>query len=957
MVKKQAVFILRRSFTMVLCGILLVLTGCSTDLSSVGAPGSNSDNTHYASLSINYSSSRSVYTAGITKAVITVNSSDIGSGSEPTATASVSGGAADNITVEKIPVGKNRIVTVQAYNDAAKINGVTIRAVTDIAAGNNSVTVNWDTTAAGNVYYDLAADGVAVAELTDAEEETIAAAIPSGVSAPLVDAASIASDYKAGSLGSSSSYKLTAATLTFTCYQADGFTAQVGDPSSTVVTGGTAGSEVTVTGIAPGTWPLYIVGSDGNVVTKKTLTFTSGTENTAGTLPYDGILVVTAKGSYPLIHYWSCSNAAAYPNTTWPGTKMTAAGNYYEYGFNGVSSVSCLVTNSGGTKLCNSDMVLSAKGVYIVTSSGASLIDGTTPADDSEPSVTISPSSSVSLDGNITVTLNDGNETITSAAVSAVCGTVTKSYTYSDFTSDVLTIPVSDLTTESGASISVSASAVNAEGTGRSSATITTTDSSDETLTGSFNQLRIYQIMVSSFQDGDSKIGFTTAYGPGGQLTGGDLQGVINALDYIKSLGMNAVWLTPIFNSNGDSQLDSTGYYTYDYFDIDPHFGTKTKLQELVKACHDRHMYIILDGVFGHWGASIKASPNGITPVRSNGQYNGCDYPASLAFFEEVASYWITNYQIDGWRLDQCYQAGVDGDNVHTGGHNYWYELRQTVENAAAQNRAAKKEWGTLGYMVGEDWESQANIQAHAIAPGTASGYGLRSCFDFPSRYSIVNSLAKAESDAGGNALGSSLAYVFETSSSKGYYHPDDYYPNLFFTNHDLVRFGNLINWKYGETPSDSDYWGRHRLALATLTAYTGPVTVYYGDEWGAYVDGYTGPGALGAYNDNAARSTGKISGFDTNQQSLHDYAAALMKARAGNEALWNGTSSTLSSSSSFYAGKKVKDSDTVVFMMNSGSSSVSYSVGSSGTDIVTGETTTSTVTVPAMSAVFIKLN
>ena len=66
-----------------------------------------------------------------------------------------------------------------------------------------------------------------------------------------------------------------------------------------------------------------------------------------------------------------------------------------------------------------------------------------------------------------------------------------------------------------------------------------------------WKNLRIYQVMVSAFQDGDPSIGYEQAYGPWDQTTGGDLRGIINALPYIKSLGMNAIWMTPIFDSAG----------------------------------------------------------------------------------------------------------------------------------------------------------------------------------------------------------------------------------------------------------------------------------------------------------------------------------------------------------------------------------------------------------------------
>ena len=93
------------------------------------------------------------------------------------------------------------------------------------------------------------------------------------------------------------------------------------------------------------------------------------------------------------------------------------------------------------------------------------------------------------------------------------------------------------------------------------------------------NHLRIYQIMVESFVDGDNSIGHGTGYGPSHH--NGDLQGIIDSLDYIQSLGMNAIWMTPIFESapiddqdHWADKLDATGYFATDFFKIDPRFGT-----------------------------------------------------------------------------------------------------------------------------------------------------------------------------------------------------------------------------------------------------------------------------------------------------------------------------------------------------------------------------------------------
>ena len=114
--------------------------------------------------------------------------------------------------------------------------------------------------------------------------------------------------------------------------------------------------------------------------------------------------------------------------------------------------------------------------------------------------------------------------------------------------------------------------------------------------------IRMYQIMVEAFSNGDDSINYGVGYGPSDHK--GDLQGIINSLDYIKGLGVNAIWLTPVFNSCGnavtDKKLAATGYYACDYFNVDPFFGTNAKLKELVDTAHTKGLYVFMDGVFGH---------------------------------------------------------------------------------------------------------------------------------------------------------------------------------------------------------------------------------------------------------------------------------------------------------------------------------------------------------------------
>ncbi|EDR27537.1 cyclomaltodextrinase, putative [Entamoeba dispar SAW760] len=456
--------------------------------------------------------------------------------------------------------------------------------------------------------------------------------------------------------------------------------------------------------------------------------------------------------------------------------------------------------------------------------------------------------------------------------------------------------------------------------------------------TNAFNNLRIYQVMVSSFQDGDSGRGYCTGYGPSRHC--GDLRGIINSLQYIKDLGMNALWMTPIFNSNGGSQLDSTGYFAYDYFNVDPKFGTNDELHELINKAHNLGLYVILDGVFGHHkSGNVAASPSGKYPTGGN---DPVSYPGSLEFYKEVATYWINNYEIDGWRLDQAYQVSTRNQD-----RNYWKDIREVIESTCDNRKNQGKQWGTLGYMVGEIWDSASNINNWGYY--ASGGYGLRSCFHFPGRYNLVQTLACEESGKGGYDA-SNLNGIFNA----GY--PDFAYPNMFITNHDLLRFGNLIRKKYGYGRDNNDYWGRHRAAIAFLAAYTGPITIYYGDEVGDLVECYYNPGDCGGvYNDNAARSDGHIQGFNSNEQALHDFTAKLMNIRASNPALYQGRRENQNASGTLYKVDKVSGSNRIQVLINVGTYTYDTQCGS-GQDLISGRSYSGTCHMEPFSVIFLKM-
>ena len=444
--------------------------------------------------------------------------------------------------------------------------------------------------------------------------------------------------------------------------------------------------------------------------------------------------------------------------------------------------------------------------------------------------------------------------------------------------------------------------------------------------------LRIYQIMVESFVNGNPKIGFTNGYG--NSHHSGDLQGIIDSLDYIRSLNVNAIWLTPIFdtgaaNDKGDQlRLDATGYFAHDFFHIDSHFGNLEKARELVTKAHEKGLYVFFDGVFGHVKKTgVKMSPSGLKPllvscIKEPTNYPGLcvQYPESRDFFAEVATYWIDKLGIDGWRLDQAYQVPLED----------WAYIQNKVLEVAQKK-------GKLGYMVSEIWSDEWIIKknAHRIkqeAFGDARQPGIMSAFDFPLRYALVRVLATQEKNSlpGASHEPASLINSDEGFGSYKNY-PDFAIPNLMIGNHDTVRFGNLLMRGHIANPNDPEYWQRHLLAFAFLTAYSGPITIYYGDEIGDFIPNFSAKitencVANNLCDDHVSRTAAKILGVTVQTKDLSPQAlqlknqiAQLMKLKSEHPALYSGSRSHLASGKDYYIDLKQHGKEKIIFVMNTG--------------------------------------
>ncbi|MDD5776280.1 MAG: alpha-amylase family glycosyl hydrolase [Treponema sp.] len=285
---------------------IFFLSGCANSLQS-----DDKLQNQFATLKVSSSDSKSraLDIDEIKFASCLISGSGINIGEAPSKSGFSVEGGVGTFTIENIPVGKNRIVTVQAFaSSTEKIDGVTLRAVTDIVSGDNSVVVNWSTTALGNVFYNLLNSGYDISSVTQDQISQIQNAIPTDIHPSLVNVEKIAEDFKNSSLSAADGYKTEPATLKFIYDVPDNqnYYVQVTDPASQVkfCTGG----QNLVENIAPGTWKVYVLSEDKQtVLVRKVLNiFTSGQTLNLGDIGPVQLtdIIVHAESKYKYMWYW-----------------------------------------------------------------------------------------------------------------------------------------------------------------------------------------------------------------------------------------------------------------------------------------------------------------------------------------------------------------------------------------------------------------------------------------------------------------------------------------------------------------------------------------------------------------------------------------------------------------------------------------------------------------------------
>ena len=333
-----------------------------------------------------------------------------------------------------------------------------------------------------------------------------------------------------------------------------------------------------------------------------------------------------------------------------------------------------------------------------------------------------------------------------------------------------------------------------------------------------------------------------TVYG----FKGGDLAGVIERLDYLEALGINALYFNPIFQSPANHR-----YHTQDYYRVDPILGGNHVFREMLASCHRRGIRVVLDGVFNHVGRGfyqfqhtlengiqspyldwfyldverlradrqLEAYP-GVTREARFGRRTSAerelgykcwwqlpalpelntDTEAVREFIFDVAHHWIES-GIDGWRLDVPHEIDDDA---------FWCQFRRVVKKADPEAYIVGEIWEDASrWLQGDQFDAVMNYEFNRACLGFFGGERL-DVSQRPGGYPLKALKATEFADQIDALL---HRYPWEVTLAQF---------NL-LSSHDMPRFLTLVR---GDKAA---------LKLATLFQMTfpGAPSVYYGDEVG----------------------------------------------------------------------------------------------------------------------------
>jgi glycosidase len=444
----------------------------------------------------------------------------------------------------------------------------------------------------------------------------------------------------------------------------------------------------------------------------------------------------------------------------------------------------------------------------------------------------------------------------------------------------------------------------------------------------------IYLLMPDRFSNGDPSNDDPQASkgllnrANGRYYHGGDFQGVIDHLPYLKNLGVTAIWLNPFYDNvnhlneretyDGQAITDYHGYSAVDFYGVEEHFGTLEKLKEMVEAAHRQGLKVIQDQVANHTGPYHPWVYDSPTPTWFNGtQANHLANTWQIwTLMDPHASPEMQKATLEGWFINLLPDLNQNDEEVsrYLIQNTLWWAgitgldaIRQDTMPYVPRRfwrawmEAIKKEYPKLN-VIGETWDADPALVS--FFQGGKSRFdgidsGVDSLFDFPLAYSVRRAFAEKKS----------LKEPAQVLSH------DHLYPSpellvTFLGNHDMARFMN----EGGATAEGL------RLAFTFLMTSRGIPQIYYGDEIGMRGGNDPDnrrdfPGGWHGDPKDAFQQTGR----DADEQAVFSHLQKLTKLRAELAPLRRGRLANLLVSDQVYAFSRNLDSDVVLVIINNG--------------------------------------
>ncbi len=412
----------------------------------------------------------------------------------------------------------------------------------------------------------------------------------------------------------------------------------------------------------------------------------------------------------------------------------------------------------------------------------------------------------------------------------------------------------------------------------------------------------IYLLMPDRFANGNSEndtvdgmLEAADRSKPNGRH-GGDIKGVADRLDYIKDLGMTAVWLTPTFENDMKPEYGAYhGYAATDLYKIDRRFGSNEEFKSFVQKAHDKDIKVIMDMIHNHVGDQhwwLKDLPSkdwfhdfekyGTTNFRGEVQ---SDPHASQYDLDKLQKGWfvpeladldqrnpiLASYLIQNsiWWIEY---SGVDGIRMDT----YVYPYKDYLSNWVESVMNAYPSFN----IVGEAWVERVAHESYWQQDKSGEDDGYNSKLPSVTDFQIMFALDRALIDDFGWKNGLSELY-YAVSQDRLYSDPNQNV--VFIDNHDIERFYT----KMGEDPD------LFKMGYAYLMTIRGIPQVYYGTELmlansPVQGDGRKRADMIGGWEEDS-RSVFTAEGRTTQEQEAYEYVKKLTNWRKNATAIHHG--------------------------------------------------------------------